>query len=345
MTELRDYQKNAIEAARRALNPQREILHFNDELTWLQARSIDLTSTESASLYGFGRETAFELACRKAGKTESRFKPSERTEIGKEIEAAIAARAARLYGVQIRYKNEYMRVHEWRMGASFDYEVNGVASGIIDDNRLRQAFGSMGPGLMEVKNVDSLIYRNEWCAGEEPEAPPHIEIQLQHQLEISELAWGCIVVFVGGNHIEIIIRLRDEKVGAALRKKITKFWADLGNGTYPPVQLPEDLGVIKLLYGFAEPGKILNIRDLPEPHQLDLECLIDNYNAAAKEEKTAKDKKDTAQGKILQIIGDAEKVLTDVATISCGMVAPTFIEAYERKGYRYWKVTPKKAKA
>lgn len=327
------------------MNLQREILHFNDEQSWLTARALDITSTESASLYGFGRETSFELACRKNGKTESRFKPSERTEIGKEIEAAIATRAARLYGIQIRHKNEYMRVHEWRMGSSFDYEVTGVASGIIDDNRLRQAFGSMGPGLLEVKNVDSLIYRNEWCAGVEPEAPAHIEIQLQHQLEISELAWGCIVVFVGGNHIEIILRLRDEKVGAALRKKIGKFWSDLEKGEYPPVQLPEDLGVLKMLYGFAEPGKILNINDLDENKQTDLRCLLVEYSVAAKDEKGAKDRKDTAQGKLLQIIGDADKVLTDVATISCGMVAPTWIEAYERKGYRYWKVTPKKAKA
>lgn len=324
---------------------QREILHFNDEQTWLQARAIDITSTESASLYGFGRETAFELACRKDGKTESRFKPSERTEIGKEIEAAIAIRAARIYGIQIRHKNEYMRVHEWRMGSSFDYEVVGVASGIVDDNRLRQAFGSMGPGLLEVKNVDSLVYRNEWCAGEEPEAPAHIEIQLQHQLEISELQWGCIVVFVGGNHIEIILRLRDAKVGAALRKKIVRFWDDLSKKIYPPIELPEDLGVLKLLYSHAEPGKILSIHDLDEDRQTDLRALLTEYSVAAKDEKGAKDRKDTAQGRILQIIGDAEKVITDEYTVSCGTVAPTFIEAYERKGYRYWKVTPKKAKA
>src|SRR5687768_10656933 len=136
---------------------QREILHFNDEQAWLNARAIDITSTESSSLFGYGRsETAFELACRKHGDTESRFKPNERTEIGKEIENAIAARVARLYGVKVRHKNEYMRVHEWRMGSSFDYEIVGVSDDQVDDNRLRLALGQMGPGLMEIKNVDSL---------------------------------------------------------------------------------------------------------------------------------------------------------------------------------------------
>lgn len=320
---------------------QREILHFNDERTWLTARAIDITSTESASLFGYGRETPFELACRKDGKTESRFKPSERTEIGKEIENAIAARAARLFGVQIRHKSEYMRVHEWRMGASFDYEITGIASYVVDDNRLRLTFGSMGPGLMEVKNVDKWVYTNEWCAGDAPEAPPHIEIQLQHQLEVSERHWGVIVAFVGGNHIEIILRLRDQRVGLSIRKKIQSFWADLADEKYPPVSLPEDIDVLKQLYSHAEPGKVLDATGDKAPSGL-LGWMAE-YLAASKDEKLAQDRKQTSQGRILELIGDHEKVLTDVGTISCGLVGPADI-SYHRKGYRNWRITPKKVK-
>jgi predicted phage-related endonuclease len=320
---------------------QREILHFNDEQSWLTARAIDVTSTESASLFGYGRETAFELACRKHGDTESRFKPNERTDTGKEIEDAIARRAARLFGVDIRHKNEYMRVHEWRMGASFDYEVTGVNDAQVDDNSLRIAFGVYGPGILEVKNVDSLVFKNEWLWNEEAqyyEAPNHIEIQLQHQLEISELGWGVIIAFVGGNRIEPIIRLRDEAVGAAIRKKVARFWKDLDAGTYPPVELPEDLDILKLLYRYAEPGKLLDARG-----NQTINDIISDYIAAAADEKKGKDLKDTAHGKLLQLIGDAEKVMSDVGTISCGMVAPTIVQTYERKGYRSWRVTPKKA--
>lgn len=321
---------------------QREILHFNDEQTWLTARALDITSTEAASLFGFGRETAFELACRKTSKTDSRFKPSERTEIGKEIENAIAARAARMFGVKIRHKNEYMRVHEWRMGASFDYEIIGIASDVVDDNRLRQAFGSMGPGIMEIKNVDSFIYRNEWCAGEEPEAPAHIEIQLQHQLEISELSWGVIVAFVGGNKIEIIIRLRDIAVGDAIRRRILAFWENLAADKYPPVELPEDIDVLKLLYSHAEPGKILTLS--AEQMTEEMGELIKQYLDASAAEKAAKDRKDTAQGQLLmKYIGEHEKVITPIATISCGMIGPCDV-SYTRKGYRNWKVTAKKGK-
>jgi hypothetical protein len=318
------------------VNDQREIISWGDEQTWLTARATDITSTESPSLFGFGRETGFELACRKDGKTESRFKPSERTEIGKEIEHAIAARAARMFGVVIKHKNEYMRIHSSRMGSSFDYEVVGISDDLIDDNRLRQAFGTMGPGLLEVKNVDRFVFKDEWQVGETPEAPAHIEIQVQHQLEVSEYAWNCIVAFVGGNHIEIIIRLRDLAVGAAIRHKIGQFWHNLSHGQYPPLLLPEDLGILKQLHGYSEPGAVFDAREDDAVND-----WIQVYMDASDDEKAAKDRKDTAQANLLQLIGEAERVVGASAVITCGMVGPCEI-AYTRKGYRNWRVTPKK---
>lgn len=319
------------------MNEQRGIISWVDERTWLKAREFDITSTESPSLFGFGRETGFELACRKDGKTDSRFKPSERTEIGKEIEHAIAARAARMFGVALKHKNEYMRIHSSRMGSSFDYEIVGISDDIIDDNRLRIAFGSMGPGLLEVKNVDRFIFNDQWQTGDEPEAPAHIEIQLQHQLEVSEYGWGVIVAFVGGNHIEIIIRLRDQAVGAAIRHKIEKFWHDLSKGEYPPVMLPEDIGILKQLYGYAEPGAVLDAKSDDA-----INDWIQVYMDAAAEEKRAVDRKHTAQGNLLQLIGNAERVEGADAVISCGIIAPCTIKSYTKRGYRNFRVTPKK---
>jgi hypothetical protein len=315
---------------------QRQIIDFSTEAAWLANREQDITSTEAASLFGYGRETPFELATRKAGKIKSAFEPNERTEIGKDIEAAIAIRAARLFGVVHRPKREYIRLPEYRIGASFDFEINAIADCAVDDNRLRLAFGSLGPGLMEIKNVDYFVFRDQWNAGEEPEAPPHIEIQLQQQLECSGYAWGVIVVFVGGNRIEIIMRQRDETFGAVLRKRIAAFWFELNAGRYPPVSLPEDLGVIKQLYGYAEPGRLLDARG-----DIAIANLLTEYIAASKDQKAAKDRMDTAHGQLLQLIGDAEKVQSDVASISCSIIPACHI-AFDRKPYRNWKVTAKK---
>lgn len=323
---------------------QRQIILPDSRASWLAERTKDVTSTESPALFGLSAYcTAYELACLKTGKIDDQFKETERTGWGTALQDAIATRVAHVFGVVVKAKPEYIRIPTSRMGSSFDYEIVGVNDAQVDDNRLRQAFGANGPGLLEIKNVDSLVFKNQWLTGEQPEAPAHIEIQLQHQAEVSDLNWGCIAALVGGNRLELILRLRDTAVGEALRAKVEKFWHDLSRDVYPPVQLPEDADVIKQIYDFAEPGKVMNAMGEAVPDGM--AAHIAEYLAAAADEKAAKDRKTTAQAQLLQMIGDHEKVLTDVATISCGLVAPTWIEAYERKAFRYWKITPKKAKA
>lgn len=311
---------------------------------WLALRKQDVTSTEVSALFNESKYmTAYELACLKAGDIEDQFQPNERSEWGQDLEASIAKAVARKYGVRVRKKNEYMRLPDVRAGASFDFEIFGktrIKNGeIIDDYRLRTAQIMGGRGLLEIKNVDSLIFKNEWEVGTEPQAPPHIEIQLQHQLMVSGYTWGVIAALVGGNKLHLITRYADEAVHLKMQKRITNFWADLTNGVYPPITMPDDAWVIKKIYSHAEPGKLLDARGDKVPNgMLD---LIARYEQCARIEKKIKDRKSTAQAELLRMIGDHERVLTDVATISCNMVAGGEV-TYFREPYRYWKVTPKK---
>lgn len=340
----------------------RQTIETADRAAWLDERFKDVTSTEVSALFGLSsRCTAYELACLKAGKIEDTFEGNERTDWGTHLEAYIAQRISKVYGVSVQPKKHYMRIAlvtepevlndkgevmmpaiAHGMGASFDFEITGVTDDQIDDNRLRQAFGQYGRGLLEIKNVDYFVFKSDWTIGNEPEAPAHIEVQLQAQLEVSDYGWGCIAALVGGNKLEIILRLRDEWVGAALRKKIIEFWTNIGNGIYPPISLPEDADIIRQLYSFAEPGKVLDARG-PESSQLLI--YMSEYAAAGADEKSAKDRKSTAQAQILQMIGDHERVLTDIGTITAGMIAPTWIEGYQKKGYRNVRVNIKKSSA
>ncbi len=311
----------------------------NDRAAWLNERRADVTSTEVSALFGLSKYmTAYELAMLKAGKIDDTFTATERTDWGTRLQDSIAAGVASRFGVSVRPKSEYIRRRDVRMGASFDYEITGVVDSMeCDDQRLREAFGMYGAGILEIKNVDAWVFKNEWMIGEAPEAPAHIEIQLQCQLDVSGLDWGCIACLVGGNRLELILRLRDHRVGDSLRAKVAKFWTDLDAGIYPPVTLPEDADVIKQMYNFAEPGKLLDARDDEK-----IAGLIAEYIAANADVKAATDRKTTAQAGLLQLIGDHERVLSSAGTISAGLVAPTWIEAYERKGYRNFRVTPKK---
>lgn len=319
----------------------RETITPNNEAHWLALRTKDVTSTEAAALFGLSPyATAFELWHRKHDNVAVDFQSSERMEWGTDLQDAIALSLARRYGVLVRKTTEYCRIVEARMGASFDFEIIGVSDKLPDDMLLASMFAEHGPGLLEIKNVDRMIFKDQWQANEagEMEAPGHIEIQVQEQLHVKDRAWAAIGVLVGGNTGRILVRKRDLEVGAALESRIAAFWQSVDDGIEPAPQFPGDAAFVTKLYGYAEPNKVFDGRGNPE-----LVELAQAYRAAADAEKLAKEDKDVAKAKLLQAIGDAERAYLDGYTISAAMVGPAHVE-YERAGYRGWRLTKGKAK-
>lgn len=321
----------------------REHLKPKNEAHWLSMRLGDVTSTESAALFGQSPyETAFELWHRKRARQEKAFEETERTAWGKRLQDSIALGVAADFGVSVVRQDDYIRIPGARMGSSFDFEVTGLSGALVTGERgiLSHMFTQHGRGLMEIKNVDRLVFRDQWAAGEDGyiEAPAHIEVQLQHQLHVRDVAWGAICALVGGNTVRVIVRERMADVGRSLEAKIQKFWESVELDQPPPPVYPEDAGFVASLYGYAEPGKVFDGRG-----NADLAELAGHYCAAAEREKLAKEDKEVARAKLLEQIGDAERALLDGYTISAAMVAPTRVE-YDRAGYRGWRVTPKKPK-
>jgi putative phage-type endonuclease len=310
---------------------------------WLALRHRYISSTESAALFGMSPYlTAFELAVlKKSPNVPAEYEQNERMTWGLRLQRAIAQGVAEDYGVKIRAVNGYATVDDLGIGASFDYEVVGKKEGEFDgDTTLRDLYTQHGPGVLEIKNVDSLVFKNEWQEIEKAiEAPPHIEIQVQQQLRCIEREWAAIGVLVGGNRQVMLYRMRDREVGEAIAAKAERFRKLLSRGEMPPIKLPEDAQVIKTLYGYAEPGKVLDAQDKDEIKALCLE-----YQAAQQAEKAAKDAKDSAVAKLLMQIGDHEKVLVDGFSISAGMVSETLVEAYTRKAYRNCRIYAKSVK-
>ena len=214
---------------------------------------------------------------------------------------------------------------------------------VAKDEVLRVMFATHGPGTIEVKNVDSLIFRQQWTRGDDgkvSEAPDHIEVQIQHQMHVSGHEWTVLAVLVGGNQLVIIPRLRDHRVGEAIEAKIAQFWRNLSMDppVLPPIELPADADLIKKLYGYAEPGKLLDARG-----DADIEGYCAAYIDALEREKRAVDEKKSAIARLLMAIGDHERVLTDGFNISAGIVGPAEIPAFTRSGYRNCRVTKKAA--
>ena len=294
-----------------------ETIQPSSEAEWLQLRTQDITSTEVSALFGCSPyATGFELWHSKKSQTISDIPTSERMKWGTRLQDAIAVGIAEEQGWIIRRMSEYGRIPELRMGASFDFAIEP-------------------DGLLEIKNVDSLQFKDDWLIdGKNIEAPPHIELQVQHQLAVSGKAYAYIGALVGGNTLKLIKREPMPAVIEAIKEKVAAFWKSIEENIEPIPIWPQDAGaVIKMAY-YAEPGKIIVA---PEETQ----AMAEEYRRLGGIIKEADAGRETLKAQILLAIGDAERVNGQGYTISAGITGEAEI-AYTRKAFRNFKITWKK---
>ena len=255
---------------------------------------------------------------------KSYIEENERMKWGNILQDAIAAGIAEEQGWKIRRMDEYIRGTDLHLGSSFDWS--------IEDEE---------PGLLEIKNVDGLVFKQQWTENDQGflEAPLHIEIQLQHQLLVSGRKYGYIGALIGGNRLELLKRVRNKTVLDKIKEKSKAFWESIEDNTPPEPNFQTDSEFIASLYGYAEPGKY---KDLTGDE--DILAFAELYKQYADQEKEAKAQKKGVKAKLLTIIGDAEKAgYEGLFSISAGLVGPTHIE-YDREGYRNFRVNWKKQK-
>ena len=193
--------------------------------------------------------------------------------------------------------------------------------------------------MLEIKNVDSLIFKENWIIedGELVEAPPHIELQLQHQLMVSGIDKGYIGALIGGNKIKVIERKRDEEIISSIEKKIKSFWRSIEENREPSPDFQKDADFITRLYAHSK-------HDTTIASTNEIQELAQSYKDAHEKEKEYTAAKKAIKAQLLTLIGDNEKVLGDGFTISAGMIATKMVEAYERRGYRNFKINFRKKK-
>src|SRR5690606_11437457 len=112
-----------------------------------------------------------------------------------------------------RKKDEYIWDDELKLGSSFDYEF------ILDGEK----------HILEIKNVDGLVFRNEWLEDEDGnlEAPLHIELQVQQQMMLSGIKKAWICALVGGNKAVILKREADPEMFEMIKIKTEAFWKSI----------------------------------------------------------------------------------------------------------------------
>lgn len=196
------------------------------ESDWLRLRETDVTATDSAALFGVSPyATPYELFHVKAGNLKVDFKENTRMLWGKRLQRAIADGICADYGWKILSAHPFLYVkspHYVGMGASPDYIIHCPARGV---------------GLLEIKNVDKWVGKEEWA---DEESPVHIEFQIQHQLECSGLSWGAIGGLIGGNETKVFIRERDREVGREIGNRVTDLWRRVRDNDPPGADYLKD---------------------------------------------------------------------------------------------------------
>lgn len=298
-----------------------QMIQPRDEAHWHEMRASVVTSTEVAALFDASPHcTIFELYHRKRDRLVVQAEPNERIRWGQRLQDSIAAGIAEDSGFKIRKMTEFALCEELMLGASFDFEI-------IDS------------GLLEVKNVDSLQFRDGWLVTEDDvEAPPHIEIQVQTQLMLSKKGFELIGALVGGNRVQILERRPDPRIQTAILERLDWFRSILRDGTPPVPDYARDAALLSRLHGFAEPGKLHDARG-----DQTFKELAEEYKALGDAAKHAEEERLALKMRMLERIGDAEKAIFDGGSVSAGIIKGGPV-SYERSDYRGFRVNWKKAK-
>lgn len=311
-----------------------ESIPFTSREAWLEHRAKDITSTDVAALFGLSPYlTEFELWHRKAGKLTVEIAENERMRWGTRLESAIAEGVAEDHGLQVEPLKCYMRVPSLKMGSSFDFKI------LPKEDK--------PAGILEIKNVDSWVFKKSWQdLGDNLIAPPHIELQVQHQLEVSGEDWAIIGVLVGGNTTKIAYRKRDLDIGLEIRRRVALFWKSVDENKPPKPDFERDAELItKHLYNKAVDGEIINASP-------DIDQLMVTYRTLQDQASELDMRISTIRAQVLTTIGTASKVICSHGTISTSevkpnpgkLITPDMVGTYQgaRKGFRNFRFTPKK---
>ena len=305
----------------------------DSEEHWLEMRKQNINSTEASALFGLSPyHSPFELYHIKAGTMEDTFVDNNRSEAGRFMEEAIAKYALSKLKCEGQPLKDYFYDDELRMGTSCDWEITS---------------GPMEGWLLEVKNVDGLIYKMKW---QDDEAPEHIEVQVQQQMEITGRPGTVIAHLVGGNDLKFIYRERYFEMGRGLKQAIARFWDGLASGFEPAPDYQVDSDAIIAIHQAAghetydAQGDIL------------ITTMLEEYTVLTDEQKLAEHNKKMKKAEILDCIGDKylKVIASDGLSLSCGMTKSTEGKLITqdmvgkptggRKSFRMFRVNKKKIK-
>lgn len=280
-------------------------LQFAEPAEWHAIRARNIGSSEIAALFDLPDDQVpaymmrpFALWHVKAGKAPSPKVDTPRPKWGLLLEAVIAEAAAEECGWTISKGGYVTDPTTPGLGCTLDFVI---AEDPEED----------GPGALEVKNVDWLIHKRSWT-GDEP--PPHVLLQLQHQLAATGYTWGAVAALIGGNEKKIYRYKARPKLIAEIRRRVREFWASIDAGRVPPTDGSSSASeVLTSLY----PEIVDDAVDMTTSNEW-AEAACDLFNAGA-ERRLANHKYDAAKNRVIALLDGHRRGYGNGWAVNCAV--------------------------
>ena len=262
-----------------------QIEHNSKE--WHDLRARHIGGSEVSALFDLAPEdtpgyarSRFALWHIKAGNASAPPVDNPRVSWGLRLEAVIAEAAATENSWSVQKGGYVSDVHCEGLGCTLDYVIEYDPT-------------ENGPGALEIKNVDWLVHKRSW----DTEPPPHVLLQLMHQLAATGYGWGAVCCLVGGNDLRVFRYKARPALIQDIRRRVTEFWASIDAGKEPPVDGSESASaVLKSLHPVVDD----NAKDMRENNEWSV-AAHDLY-MAAEGRKAAKQAYDLAKNRIIVLL-------------------------------------------
>lgn len=228
---------------------------------------------------------------------DSYRKENTRMNWGTRLEDVIAYGIAEEHGLTIRKANRYL-LHPYieRMGASLDFEAEIT----INSQSFHVPF--------EIKNVSGEETRKWTTLEQQRTVPPHIAIQVQHQIAVTGAPFALIGVLFGGNNAELLLMHRKGDIVRVIETAVNDFWAKFDADEAPLPDYERDAELIRRIYAQSNSGSIVDwSRDkeakdiIAQYQQLDAQKKVLNGSL-----NTISKSLDELKSRLLVKLGDAE---------------------------------------
>lgn len=272
-----------------------EVIPPRDRAAWLRVRGRDVTASTVGALFGAHEfVTPFELWAIKSGRiprTDDETDAMRRGRLLEPVAVAILREERPDWRISYNDAQVYYRDPALRLGGTPDVLVECPRR---------------GPGIVQIKSVESGVYRRKWLDEEgHPDAPLWIALQATLEAYLTGARWAAVMPLVIGFGIEapLVDVPLDHMDGviAAMAERAADFWSMVEEGREPPLDYERDAAMIDRLYAIGDAREEIDLTADP-----DVPALVDTIRQARAEADRLLAAVDAAGAKIKARMGTAE---------------------------------------